>query len=398
MAFAWTPTGPQDGVGFTHVVEPVEVLYDFDGPMLFVSRGGPFPLLCYKIDESEDQSQYILTPTNEDVVKNLRAGKIALRTALSQSWMWVVVTDSEYRVKRSWSLSPSSFPDDVLPEAGFGIYHEHGVVDEKAAQAESAFLSIKFRGGDIRNGTIPFGVLKNAVDEAYESLWRIFAPAVSKASKKVTPKTLRRVVSIPTHEFAIASLLITIDKPEIDLTGVKSEPEVDVEAANQNIAKAQNEFLKSADAIARAVERDELSSGLASDHFDALEAVTRLIPSQGAFFTSVEINGRRGKKKAKSLIIDVPHGRIIKDIYKSAMRAPRTVEGEIFLVNSHSHKFTIGTGYGEVTCVATTETQRERIATLRSGMRVSVHGYLERRPLRDLLRIQTFSIDGFTTS
>lgn len=400
MSFDWTPTTTSERSSLIREVQPSDVLYSIDDEaVLFVSASEQFSLLCFKLDADAGLSQYLVVPTNRGIVSGLRRGKTSLRAALAQPWAWIVeATDDAFAVKRSWKIGLDAVPDNLLPKEGSGLHYRHGFIPDRVNSPSDAYLSVKFRGGDIKNGTIPFGVIKGAVEEVYSSLWRIFSPAVQSAAKNVKEATLRRVVNIPTYEFAHASLLIAIEKPEIDLAGVKHKAEVDVDLAVKNIDQAHDAFLKSINVIATAVDRGRVRQGLASDHFDAIEAVAQLIPNQNSFFEAVEINGRSARKTDRSLVLNVQYGRLIRDIYQTALTSARTITGEIFLVNSQSNTFSIRTGYKEVTCVATSDSQRQHIPLLRNGDQVSVKGRVQRRKRRDLLDIQEFTVDGDTIS
>ena len=397
MSFDWIPPGSPDRLPLISRIPPTDILYELDEPILFLASSDYFPVLCYKIDSDLSCSQYIVVPTNLATIGHLRAGHIPLHSAIVQPWAWIVEADDKsFDVARSWGLSSEVIPKSLLPSDGVGLYHRHGVIHNKTISQNTSYLSVKFRGGEAKNGTLPFWVIKNAVYEVYNSFWRIFAPAVQHASKNVAEKTLRRVVNIPTHEMVHASLLIAIERPEIDLGGIRNRPDVDVPLAQSNIEKAQHEFLESTMAIASAVDRNHVTQGLASDHFNAIEALSEIIPSQNSFFDSVEINGLRAEKPTIPLVITVEYGRILKGIYHTVSSSPRDIAGEIFLVNSQSYRFTIRTGYREVTCIATNSEQRRVIPFLRNGMHVSVRGHLQKRTNRDLLEIQNITIDGRT--
>jgi len=146
------------------------------------------------------------------------------------------------------------------------------------------------------------------------------------------------------------------------------------------------------------MQRGRVNEQLAETTLDAMEVVAPIIPRRNSFFEAVEINGRHPEKVIRPLIINAEQGNMIREIYEGARSALRTIEGEIFLVNSRSFQFTMTAGVRAITCVATTDEQRARIATLQSGDWAVVRGYLKTRTQRDLMQIQTLTVDGLTTA
>ncbi len=71
---------------------PVEVLYEFDGPRIFIARdrfGGD--ILCYACGESTvDQTiTYLIVPTDARAIAALKEGITTVHDALDQPWLWV---------------------------------------------------------------------------------------------------------------------------------------------------------------------------------------------------------------------------------------------------------------------------------------------------------------------
>ncbi|HEX3885123.1 MAG TPA: hypothetical protein VHW66_20885 [Stellaceae bacterium] len=404
MPFDWEPQIREDEATAFKVLRPKEMLYELDNePLLFVTTTAQgLNVLCYKTDNDDIYSQYIVSPTNDSIINRLIKGNISLRSAIFQPWLWVAeVANSDFSVRVTWTLSPDSLPEAVLPKTGRSLYSSGSIILEKTVVREKeAYLSVKFRGGDIKNGTIPFGVIKNSLDEVYRSVWGIFSSGIKKATHNVNESILRRIVNIPTYEMAHASLLIEIERPEIDLSVIRSNniPDINVEHALLNVDAAHKDFLDSTQIIRKTLQDGEITEGLAENNFDAIEAVAPIVPRQNSFFEAIEINGRHPDRVMRPLIINVAQGNAIREVYENAKLSLRTIEGEIFLVNSHSYQFTIAAGAKNVTCVATTDEQRARISTLQSGDRAVVRGYLTHRVQRDLMQIQTLMVNGLTTA
>jgi hypothetical protein len=395
MAFSWVPNSPHDQIPFIGVIEPDEILYDFDGPMLFTSKSQFFPILCYKIDEEGSHAQYLVVPTSKAIVSKLREGQLALRSAMSQAWGWIAEAEDRFQVRRTWSVSIDSLPAVLLPEPGYGIYPAHGIISERPSYATNPFLSIRFSGADVVGGQLPFGVFKTLVDEVATTLWAIFAPAVHAAGKKLSEQTIRKAVKIPTYEPAFASLLIAIEQPTLDLSSFRDKPDIDVGQATKNIARAYEEFFDSAKIVANAAARGEMTTGLVTDNIEATEALVPLIPTRRSFFDRVEIGIRNNKD---NLVINVTAADQIRDAYTISLAGKRTISGEVVEINSTSGSFIVrSASFRNTTCVSWSDPIRAAISRLRNGMHVSVSGSFEKRKRRDRLWIDRLTVGRRTT-
>jgi hypothetical protein len=396
MAFSWVPGSAPDQVAFVSAIEPDEILYDFDGPVLFTSKSRFFPILCYKTDEDSSLTQYIIVPTNKDIVARLKEGRIALRSAITQAWGWIAEAENQFQIRRTWSIGTDSLPDAVLPEPGYGIYPAHGIVNERAAYAANPFLSIRFSGADVVAGQLPFGVFKTLVDEVATTLWAIFAPAVHAAGKKLSEQTVRRAVRIPTYEPAFASLLISIEQPTVDLSVFRGDkPEINEVEAAKNIARAYEEFFDSAKIMANAAARGEMTVSLVGDNIEATEALVPLIPTRRSFFDRVEIRSRNRKD---DIVINVATADQIRDAYTNSLAGKRTIIGEVVEINSPSGSFIVrSASFRNTTCIAWSDPIRGAISRLHNGMHVSVSGSFEKRKRRDRLWIDRITVGRRTT-
>ena len=395
MPFTWSPPKPPDPQPLIASIEPVEVLYDFDGPVLFVAAYGFSSLLCYKIEEVGTSSQYILSPTNPDALAQLKAGKLALRSAIVQPWMWAVEVDADYCVVHSWLLKPALVPNEILPEPNLGIYHEHGLIKERVSPVAPPFLSVHFKGGQTRAGTLPFGVFKNLLDEVYEATWSIFAPALHEAAPDVTDRTMRKAFNVPVYEPQFSSLFIAIERPSLDFTNVRNQPVVDVKRAQQNIDDANRNFLDSVEVVTAAAGKGRLTKKITNAHLEAIEAMSSLVPGENSVFDSIEIQGILSKGKSYSSSIDAATGQRIKDAFEASKHRSRTIKGRIVETSARSFSFIVRTGtFREVTCRALSHPVREALVELRNGMKVSVTGDFRKRKRRDVITIEELRFSG----
>jgi len=398
MAFAWQPPLHTSG-NLLKTLVPDDVLYFFDTPMLFTSKSVEFPVLCYKVDEDRSISQYIVAQTNKSTVEKLKAGAMAVSSALSQPWVCVAEATSDYKVTRSAGMSFDEIPEIVLPMPGYGLDTTAGVIFETGT-TENPFLTFNFTASDSEKGTLPFGIFKSKVDELYKSILKIFEPALRMATPDISEGILRRALTVPTYEPAFGSLLIAIEKPRLDFSRARIRPRVNERAVERNVEAAYEGFLNSANAVASAAGAEELTTGLVRDHMGMLDAVAPLIPTTKSFFQRVEISGHEVKgKRARMIQIDAKSGDLIKEFYELASLDQRTIDGTIVEVSDRSKTFIVRDyeWNRETTCIAYSERMRDRVATLSNGMEVTVQGAFHHRPRRDKLWIDRLVAEKFTT-
>ena len=138
MPFDWTPAVVADGALAFARLRPNRILYELDGePLLFVSSTRrDLSVLCYKTDDDDTFSQYIVSPTNEAIIDNLINGNISLRSAVVQPWLWVAdLANSDYGVRATWTLNPNTIPDALLPKLGRSLYNSKSVIIERTTKA-----------------------------------------------------------------------------------------------------------------------------------------------------------------------------------------------------------------------------------------------------------------------
>ena len=98
---------------------PLDVLYDFDGPRIFTSHADDGALLlAYQCAETPDTSRFVVVPADRHDVLDLAEGRVALRAALAQPWVWIVDRRHDGTLTNAWSTSLRDVPDSVLPRAG----------------------------------------------------------------------------------------------------------------------------------------------------------------------------------------------------------------------------------------------------------------------------------------
>jgi hypothetical protein len=104
-------------------LEPVRVLYEYDGPRIFTcqDKAGKL-LLAYLCSEDRTRRRFLLVPFDADLEQQLTAGQIDLRDALTRSPAWIVDVANDWQPLALWLVEVESLPANVLPRPGVMLW------------------------------------------------------------------------------------------------------------------------------------------------------------------------------------------------------------------------------------------------------------------------------------
>jgi hypothetical protein len=99
--------------------EPDEVLYEFDGPRIFVVRDSEGELnLAYWSDEDDAICRYVVVPTTANILQALRQGDVSVFDALNQPRCWLCDVTHQGQIAACQRVDFEAIPKDSLPAAG----------------------------------------------------------------------------------------------------------------------------------------------------------------------------------------------------------------------------------------------------------------------------------------
>jgi hypothetical protein len=104
-------------------LEPVEVLYDFDGPRIFICNdmsGDSF--LAYMCGQDKNGVRYLVVHCSQDLKQRLVGCQISLRDALCQKQAWVFDLDNNWNARTATCVDIADLPNDALPRQGTMLY------------------------------------------------------------------------------------------------------------------------------------------------------------------------------------------------------------------------------------------------------------------------------------
>lgn len=118
----WTITGkPTSGAWLDP--RPMRVLYEFDGPRMFVcsDRQGT-PYLAYQCGEDESAMRFLIVPSGDALEHALARGEIDVRSALMRGSAWLFDLDYQWAVLHTWQVDTADLPEDCIPKAGVMLW------------------------------------------------------------------------------------------------------------------------------------------------------------------------------------------------------------------------------------------------------------------------------------
>jgi hypothetical protein len=119
----WDVQGQQLAIPDWLDLEPVRVLYEYDGPRIFTCKGAAGNLLlAYLCSEDRTRRRFLLVPFDTGLEQQLPSGRIDLRSALTRSPTWIVDVGNDWRPLTMWAVVVNDVPADVLPRPGVMLW------------------------------------------------------------------------------------------------------------------------------------------------------------------------------------------------------------------------------------------------------------------------------------
>jgi len=104
--------------------EPIEVLYDFDGPSIFTladCHGDPY--LAYLCDHEDRVARFLVVKIGHSTAFSLKLGGDVRSVLVDCGTRWVFDVPASGSI-RCWEINSAEVPDDVLPKRGVMLWPE----------------------------------------------------------------------------------------------------------------------------------------------------------------------------------------------------------------------------------------------------------------------------------
>ncbi|MBY5826327.1 MULTISPECIES: hypothetical protein [Rhizobium] len=376
----WTPNKQPVEFAKSHIVID-QVLYEFDGPMIFTASFGMFRVLFSRIDESDETELYAVGTVSDEIIAAIDKGDMSVRGGVLSEPCFIIELDG-LRLERCWSVHPDEMPADLLPEYGRSIVSGAGPVPDTIEQVNSYF-SVRFSGEKLARKSMLFSTFKNLVDKVYDSSRKLIAPAALQNTKSAT-------FDFRLLEPAFGSLILNIESPSLKLGNVRKHlkrPDLERDTMEGFFDKSREDFFVEVDQLLKDTEVDGRIREAAERHMELLTNLQDLIPHEDSEFSKVEFNASLPNGH-KSIVVDEDAGERLKKAYISMIGKRRTTSGVITIINSKRRTFVVETAGGrEVTCGVDAEPFETLLlnAEFRGGSRIEVTGAFYRRSKRDYI-------------
>jgi len=254
-------------------VVPQEVLVEFDQPLTFTFKDESGTLLLAHLLSQDDQfSRYVVAPTTDQIVSQLKSGARAIIAALDQPIIWLVDLAADAKVAKAWVGTLKGIPPVVLPASDVMLYTHL-----------APMIRLRATGKLIEPGSLPARVVKSLVGGT-ENAVRWLTNYVTGEGKPGRPAdSYRSLYQLQAQQFAFRSF----------------------EVAFRPVDPANGQLIQDANAIrvVREVERllslglDWVQTGELNAKDDAerqaiLEAMKELSPPQGSPIERIDVSGR----------------------------------------------------------------------------------------------------------
>lgn len=266
----WSIETPQCSVEQFKDRKTVEVLYEFDGPKIFVAMTGSLLSLWYECEEDLDSSvfRYLVVPTDEQTIAYLKDGTRTVYDALHQPWLWAVDVGPGEQVIRGWVVQLEEVPEFAKPEKGVALWPHL-----------EPLIAYRLIGDGLREGAVPTSVVARALDRPSAALKKLLEAMNNSVGHGRPEESFRRAYDLPAQRIAFNSFEVSFGVP-------KSIEALPLEEDELSIYRAGSSCLEEALAWLRSGKEDQLPD------LALLEVLKELVPPAHGQVFEAEVRGQ----------------------------------------------------------------------------------------------------------
>lgn len=298
--------------------EPVEVLYEFDGPRIFtVLDKDQAPNLVYWSDEDQSCTRYVVVPTSPQILGDLRQGVISVLDALDQPRCWVCDVDLDGQLTGCLLVNYPEIPSDALPARGTMLW-----------PSLEPLLTLRAVGTEIVPGQIPASVIRSCVEGVQKSLKVLSEYVLGQGPQTGRPdETLKRLFDLPTQRLAFASFEISFRMPveEVNLFTSLGQKSPESETLEQ-VGTLLNKGLKWL--TTSAAEEGMYSPGNPEESEAVLRALKELTPSSQGSIERIELKGQLIGDRVAPLVLERKARQRVNAAIRSQTLEPQLIDLE----------------------------------------------------------------------
>lgn len=184
-------------------LSPVRVLYELDGPRIFICRDAVGDLLlAYQCEETDDLARFLVVPFDEDWEIRLTTGAISLREALQQPRLWVADIANDWAIQQIRRIRIDDVPYENLPRPGTMLWPQLQPI-----------LSLRAVGKEITHGAVRGRIIQETVSRADGAIRALVEYAGTKLD--LAAELIKRLSEPPAHRFALRSFEVSFRAPDL---------------------------------------------------------------------------------------------------------------------------------------------------------------------------------------
>lgn len=381
---AWSSDLPSSPAWTDAPLVPEEVLYEYDGPLIFTAKFGAYQAIFSRIDEKEGSDFYAVGTTTDGIIQALKGGALSLRGALLREPCYIMELDG-LKVLRFWSCAKDDFDDDLLPRAGRTL--DPNISDAADVYEQlTSFFSVRFSGAMLSRRSMAFSTFKELVDNVYIASRRIMMPDGLVNAKSAT-------FDFDIYEPSFGSLVVNLDKPKLSPGNIRKHlknPALDMGFVRENISNKRGDFFDDLGMLVATAEEGEIGRQVAVDNIELLKQIQDLIPTDDTQFSRVDFRALVDNER-RQLVVTEEVGERLRRAHDTALGEAAEYTGSITIVNSKRATFVIQRDIGrELTCSVSAELfeRLEERDDFRGGTLVVVRGQFYRRARRDYMSVE----------
>lgn len=335
-----------------------EVLIEYDGPRLFVAQTELCLALFFMVDENDKAMRFIVVPTNQKIIDQLKKGLLTVYEALEQPLLWVMETDLDLKAKEVRATRLQDIPEAVLPTQGLMLWPHLQPV-----------FSLRAIGEGLAPGKVPASVIRQVVEGASTALRKAAIHFLNKNNQQEARKTLKSFYDLPAQHFAYNSFEVAFRLPE--------------SAQQTLLAEDIQEIHEIGTALQTAIELMQLNSNdsenLQKLDILLLEALEKISPPLSGIVTEFEVGGTLLNKENKKFVFNRESSRQIRTTLQAKRQEQEKItqiEGLVSKLDKDNLTCTLReTSDGkDHACSFSIETLDEVLEAFYHGARVTISG------------------------
>jgi hypothetical protein len=379
----WVPDSKGSPPWSDKPVAPDDVLYAFDGPVVFVAPVGLSKTLFVKFQEQDHSSFFHASPINEENLSALKNGELSVRGALTADQIFIVELTHNLHVIRFWQDEVRLIGEGLLPTRRIGLASKAKPIWDSLVEAR-ALLALTFQGASLGRSHMPLGLLTALVNKTHEAARRILLPPDLVGLKSAT---IDFHVAPPKFSSLVLALQNPVFRTKVIQKRLNSEDAP--QQLESEIQTNSSEFVENMAELSESADRGEISLAIAQERFTSLEQIKSIVPTERNKLTELAITSNANDKRALVVMSHETGDKIVR-ARKLIEARPITDHGRIIQVNDKRYTVVYQSVRGnEVTFMMDQQSfsAMEGEDKLKLGNRIRAVGYLERRARRDSLSL-----------